>query len=551
MSETVNIIRKKSSDRKSVILAILFGIPVLIFFLYPYFIPNPQGSTLSGTGYLLLTVTQICLFSVFAISLNLETGFLGLANFGKIAFIAIGGYSYYFAFTFFLPSGVELAIILGVVVATITTGVAGIILAIPSLKLEEDYFAIMTIVAGEILRIVLINESETLGGPEGFTFESPFIRFFESRPINDFFLSGYTIIIFVVYLALVYAYFWYTHRKLRAIHDPEKALNRAKTKATIVSILLGLIISILNFRSLFGEPSWGLDVLLVLTPFLLLLSGFVLNRLNVFSSWVRFHVMFIPIIIVTGVNIALADSSFHFPIKYADWYKALLTYYLLLCVYIFVKELLSSPFGRTLRAIRDDKTSATAVGKNVFLFRIKGLFIANALTGIAGVIFAYNLLTITPDAYKPYTTFVLYTMVIIGGTGNNKGVIYGVALITMMRSATTQLIDYRTQLPTYPWDSTIRIDPVNTGEIIIGVLLIVFLIYAPKGIFPEKQYNNQRYYDLLYLTKNNDVYDNSPFFKTITQSSENPVAGSVDEKPEVTSDNHPPPDLNNAKLQET
>ena len=116
----------------------------------------------SGTRYFLDTFAFVFLFAAMALTLNLEVGYLGLPNFGKVAFVMIGAYSYAMSNVAGLNIFGIGEILTGLIVAMLVTGFSGVILSLPTLKLREDYFAIVTIVAGEILRLVANNE-ESLG----------------------------------------------------------------------------------------------------------------------------------------------------------------------------------------------------------------------------------------------------------------------------------------------------------------------------------------------------------------------------------------------------
>jgi len=127
---------------------------------------------------LTFTLTTILIFAVFAIGLNLEFGFGGLINFGHVAFMSLGAYT---VALLAVRGGfwtTQLGIAATFVVALAVAAVAGLLLALPAIRLREDYLAIVTIAAAEILRRVLLNEQDLTQGAQGVTIDS------SSRPLH-------------------------------------------------------------------------------------------------------------------------------------------------------------------------------------------------------------------------------------------------------------------------------------------------------------------------------------------------------------------------------
>ena len=111
--------------------------------------------------YLLHILIIALIYSIFAISLNLELGFTGLYNFGHVAFFGIGAY------TSALLSLAGLPVSVGIACGMIVAGVAGSLLAIPALRLSGDYFGIATLVFAEMVRLFFLNERWLTKGPMG------------------------------------------------------------------------------------------------------------------------------------------------------------------------------------------------------------------------------------------------------------------------------------------------------------------------------------------------------------------------------------------------
>lgn len=101
------------------------------------------------------------IYSILTISLNLEYGYTGLMNFGKVAFFMIGAY------TTALLTISGASFIVGILAGVATAAIAGLLVSLPALRLRKDYLAILTLVFGEIVRIILKNEIWLAGGPFG------------------------------------------------------------------------------------------------------------------------------------------------------------------------------------------------------------------------------------------------------------------------------------------------------------------------------------------------------------------------------------------------
>lgn len=138
-----------------------------------------------------------------------------------------------------------------------------------------------------------------------------------------------------------------------------------------------------------------------------------------------------------------------------------------------------SPWGRVLRGIREDEEATLALGKNVFSFRLTAFVLGCALMGTAGAVFASFLRFITPTIFDPLATFTIYVMVILGGSGNNRGVIFGAFLFYSFDWVSARLDDF------LPDAIEQKVPPIRL--MIIGALLVALIIYRPEGIFKEKK----------------------------------------------------------------
>ncbi|WP_334110079.1 branched-chain amino acid ABC transporter permease [Thermodesulfitimonas autotrophica] len=148
---------------------------------------------------------------------------------------------------------------------------------------------------------------------------------------------------------------------------------------------------------------------------------------------------------------------------------------LLLGSFLIVEALAHSPYGRILRAIRDDDTAVQALGKNTFLFKASALALGSAIAGLAGGIFAQYVQFIDPYMFLPPVTFLVWIMLILGGSGNNWGALAGGLVVELINRGTRIAKDYL----------TLPVDPNNLQFILYGLLVIIILLYRPQGLLPE------------------------------------------------------------------
>lgn len=167
--------------------------------------------------------------------------------------------------------------------------------------------------------------------------------------------------------------------------------------------------------------------------------------------------------------------------KGANYFYLLLVLAILVVLYFALERGLRSPWGRVLKAIREDEYVAIASGKDVFRFRLESLVLGAVVMGFAGSLYAHFVGFISPAAFHPMlTTFIVWVMLIVGGSGNNKGAIVGGYLVWAIWTMTEFVTDF---LP-----SAIATRSASLRVVLIGLLLIVMLLYRPGGIFGEERH---------------------------------------------------------------
>jgi branched-chain amino acid transport system permease protein len=156
-----------------------------------------------------------------------------------------------------------------------------------------------------------------------------------------------------------------------------------------------------------------------------------------------------------------------------------ITALILLVAYVLVERQAVSPWGRMMRAIRDNESAARAMGKDVPYRRLEAFILGSALMGLAGALYVHLARTITPDAIDPMlVTFLVWIMVILGGSGNNRGVLLGAIIVWIIWSMSEIVTD---QLP-----SEYALKAKYGRMFLIGLLLQLVLRFRPEGLLPER-----------------------------------------------------------------
>lgn len=294
------------------------------------------------TAYLVSMATFTGFFLILALALNLQWGMTGMVNFGVAGFYAIGAYtSGLLAQKAGWPVGIAMP------TAALAGLLAGALVGLLSMRLREDFLAIVTLGFGEVVRLIALNEDQLTEGPRGLKIDPrPFAGVFDRETYPLF------------YLALV-----------------------------------------------------------------------------------------------------AAVAAFAF---------------------FVVERIRRAPLGRTLRAIREDDIVAEVLGKNVLAHRITAFAIGAAFMGAAGALYAHYIQNISPAVFMPMVAIFVWMSVIVGGPGNNWGLLIVAAVVMSILEGTRFMSDFVTFLDAEKL-SAVRI-------IVIGALLIIILRVRPRGLLPEPRF---------------------------------------------------------------
>jgi len=169
------------------------------------------------------------------------------------------------------------------------------------------------------------------------------------------------------------------------------------------------------------------------------------------------------------------------PPKYYNYIYLVIVLAFLAIIYIALERGIRSPWGRVLRAIREDEVMAGADGKDVFIFKLQSLVLGAMIMGVGGALYAHFSAAIQPSTFTPmFGTFIIWTMLTAGGTGNNKGAILGTFVVWAIWSWSTYFIrkvvpaGFETRAPYIRY-------------ILIGLLLVIILLRRPRGLIGEER----------------------------------------------------------------
>jgi ABC-type branched-subunit amino acid transport system permease subunit len=168
------------------------------------------------------------------------------------------------------------------------------------------------------------------------------------------------------------------------------------------------------------------------------------------------------------------------PAASRDFAMLLIVWVIALLLLVVFWLMVRSPWGRMMRAIREDEEAAAAVGKNVFRAKLQVLILGALLGGLAGLLLAWQIGIITPDDYQPTFTFYAYLILILGGTTRIWAIPVGALLFGLLYSGTRFLNFFPLSL----FDSG---DRAYLRLILVGLLLILLMAIRPQGLLGNRR----------------------------------------------------------------
>jgi len=156
-----------------------------------------------------------------------------------------------------------------------------------------------------------------------------------------------------------------------------------------------------------------------------------------------------------------------------------LTAVVVAAIFVALERLARSPWGRVLRAIREDERAAMAVGKSPARFRLQAFALGGALMGLAGAMEASFIGFIAPENYLSSLTFQVWAMLIVGGSGNNLGALLGAAVVWALWTVSGLIISDIVPAAYEARAAALRL-------VAIGVLLSTMIVVRPRGLIGER-----------------------------------------------------------------
>ena len=161
-----------------------------------------------------------------------------------------------------------------------------------------------------------------------------------------------------------------------------------------------------------------------------------------------------------------------------QWGYGVVAILLALAVFWFVNRITESPYGRTLRAMRDNDLVADSLGKDVRSLRTSSLVVGGAIAGLSGGVLVGFINLWDPQAWGYAETVVLFAAVIIGGSGNHRGAMLGAVIVPVAFEEATRYIP--------PVSGDPNLVPALQW-VVIGLLILTFLWFRPQGVLPERR----------------------------------------------------------------
>ncbi|MEA5536241.1 branched-chain amino acid ABC transporter permease [Crocosphaera sp. XPORK-15E] len=364
------------------------------------------------SGYIIYVATSAGVYGIFALGLNLQWGFTGLINFGVVAFMTLGAY------TTVLLTLKGVPFILAILAGAILAAVLGLLIGLSTLRLREDYLAIVTIGVSELVRLIALNEEWLTKGALGLRQYPLPLNIEPSLPLKLSLIAILTLLgiyaEWTLYKSL--AYQWKQNKEIQGkSYQPRKPIT--------------LVI-------------WGI----IATALILLVYVTGITALSYYTYKAGLMVLVLSVLAIT---------------------------------YSGLEFLVNSPWGRILKAIREDEEIPKALGKNILWYKLQSFMLGGAIAGIAGAFFAWQLTAIYPDKFDPLITFNTWIIVVLGGSGSNAGTILGAVIFWAYDSLTRFILPQLGIL-----------SPSQAGYfriMVIGLILMILMVWRPQGILGKKE----------------------------------------------------------------
>jgi branched-chain amino acid transport system permease protein len=171
----------------------------------------------------------------------------------------------------------------------------------------------------------------------------------------------------------------------------------------------------------------------------------------------------------------------------AQLWVALVGWLLVLLMSLLVWALMRSPWGRVVKAIREDEDAARSLGKNVFSYKMQALVLGGVIGSFGGTVYALGLGSVNPDQYQNGNTFLAYTALILGGAARIWGPVVGGALLLFLVQFADTALKALISNGIIPDTLLSQTDVAQLRFVLIGVGLMALLVFRPQGIFGDRR----------------------------------------------------------------
>jgi len=422
-----------------------------------------------------LSILNLCLISaVMSIGVNIQWGYAGLINFGVMGFTALGGLAAVLVSVnpvreAWSVGGIEILVSIGLVLLLVLA------IKVISKKIAQSKKRNILIGIIIVLFIILIR---TISGPAIEAIESV-------NPATQGFLGGLGLpIIFSWIVGGLFA-------ALVAFVIGKVALGLRSDYLAIATLLIsGIIVSIVKHEDWLSRGVKNVIGMKRPAPyeidlqqsewFINLVTFLNSSKLNLINDVIKKEKF---------LNQLVIDASTIFvKLCFAGLFSTVV-----IILLILTQKALYSPWGRMMRAIRDNEEAAKAMGKNVVKQHLNIFIIGSSIIGMAGAMLVTYDGLFTPVSYQPLRyTFLIWIMVIIGGTGNNYGSVLGAFIVWFLwiEAAPISLFLINILTSNIDHSNEFKKHLINSVPyfrfIIMGIGLLFIMRYRPKGLLPEK-----------------------------------------------------------------
>ena len=164
----------------------------------------------------------------------------------------------------------------------------------------------------------------------------------------------------------------------------------------------------------------------------------------------------------------------------SQMFVAFLSWVSIFFVLLLLRRLTNSPWGRALRAVREDEDAVRALGKNAVWLKLQSFMLGAGIAGLSGVLLAFNYGTVQVSTFIPILTFYVWAIMILGGVGSLTGPIFGSIMFWVIISETNGIAQLIFENANGQQIAGVRF-------VLVGLLIMVLMIFRPSGLMGKKE----------------------------------------------------------------